>query len=54
MGMSTQRKSDTRLPISTETRDETLRPFLRRGETWDSLLRAMARQYDPEKREYER
>ena len=39
--------SETRLPLRVETRDEILRPLLRGGETWDSLLRKMASQYDP-------
>lgn len=43
--------SRTRLPLRVETREEYLRPLLRGGETWDELLRAMAEQYDPEKRD---
>ena len=43
-----QMVTDTRLPISTECREEHLRPNLRGGETWDALLRKMAEQYDPE------
>lgn len=39
--------SETRLPCSEETREDILRPLLRGGETWDSLLRKMAEQYDP-------
>lgn len=31
---------------------ERLRSHLRGGETWDELLRAMADQYDPEKRDH--
>lgn len=32
----------------TSTRDKILRPLLRGGEDWDTLLRKMAAQYDPE------
>lgn len=41
--------SETRLPCSTETRDEVLRPLKRGGETYDDLLRRMAEQYDPDR-----
>jgi len=41
-------QSDSRIPVATETRENVLRPLLRRGQTWDSLLRAMAEQYDPD------
>lgn len=41
--------ADTRVPCSTETRDEILRPLKRGGESYDSLLRRMAAQYDPER-----
>lgn len=41
--------SETRLPCSIQTREEVLRPLLRDGEPWDSLMRKMAAQYDPEK-----
>lgn len=40
--------SETRLPCSVETREEILRPLKRGGETYDDLLRKMARQYDPD------
>lgn len=51
--MSSQRGrvSDTRLPISKETREEDLRQHLRHGETWDDLLQRMAKQYDPTQRD---
>jgi hypothetical protein len=42
------RPAETRLPVSKETRDERLKPLKRAGETYDSLLRKMAEQYDPE------
>lgn len=40
--------ADTRVPCSTETRDKYLRPLKRAGQTYDTLLRKMAEQYDPE------
>jgi len=41
-------KPETTLPVAVETREEILRPLLRGGETYDELLRKMARQYEPE------
>jgi hypothetical protein len=41
------RTADTRLPISTETR-ERLRTQKRGGESYDDLLQKMIDQYDPE------
>ena len=43
--------SETRLPCARATREEHLRPLLRNGEPWDSLLRKMAEQYDPKETE---
>ena len=37
-----------RIPCTAETRDEVLKPLKRADETYDELLRKMARQYDPE------
>lgn len=41
---------DTRLYCTRETRDEILKPLKRGGESYDELLRAMAEQYNPDKR----
>lgn len=41
-------ESKTRIPVDRETRDEILKPLKRGGQTYDSLLRDMAAQYDPE------
>lgn len=38
----------TRIPVDRETGDEILKPLKRGGQTYDSLLRDMAAQYDPE------
>lgn len=40
--------SNDRVPCSTETRTEILKPLKRGGQTYDSLLRDMAAQYDPD------
>ena len=37
-----------RLPCTAATRDEVLKPLKRADETYDELLRKMARQYDPD------
>lgn len=37
-----------RLPCTSATRDDVLKPLKRADETYDELLRKMARQYDPE------
>lgn len=42
------RTANTRIPASKEVRDEVLKPLKRGGETWDSLFRSMAEQYDPD------
>jgi len=39
---------ETTLPVAVETREEILRPLKRGGETYDELLRKMAREYEPE------
>lgn len=44
--------AETRLPCSRETREDYLRPLLRNGETWDSLLRRLAEQYTAETEDY--
>lgn len=38
----------TTVPAKRETVENHLRPLLRGGESWDTLLRKMAEQYDPE------
>ena len=38
----------TQIGCRTSTREQCLRPLLRAGESWDTLLRKMAAQYDPE------
>lgn len=47
--MATDNPKNDRVPVATETRTEILKPLLRGGETYDSLLRKMAEQYDLEK-----
>ena len=42
------REIAARLPCTTATRDEVLKPLKRADETYDELLRKMATQYDPE------
>jgi len=44
-------RSETRVPCSVETREEYIKPQKRAGETYDELLRKMAKQYDPEQTE---
>lgn len=39
--------NDTRIPVSSETRD-TVRACKRGGESYDELLQKMAEQYDPD------
>lgn len=39
--------NDTRIPVSSETRD-TIRACKRGGESYDELLQKMAEQYDPD------
>lgn len=41
----------TRVPCHSETRDKILRPLKRGGESYDTLLRKMADQYDPDDEE---
>jgi len=43
----TERKADTRIAVSNETR-KLVRDQKRGGETYDQLLRKMISQYDPE------
>lgn len=43
----TERKADTRIAISSETR-KLVRDLKRGGETYDQVLRKMVSQYDPE------
>lgn len=38
-------RSETRVPCSVETRDEYLRPLKTGGETYDELLRRLAKQH---------
>ena len=38
----------TAIPLKRETREDVVKPLLRGAETYDSLLRKMAEQYDPE------
>jgi len=39
-------EADTRVPCSTETRDEVLYPLKQAGETYDDLLRRLADSYE--------
>jgi hypothetical protein len=41
-------QSDTTVPCSSETKRDVLEPLKRGGETYDELLRKMAREYEPE------
>ncbi len=43
----TERKTDTRIAVSTETRD-LVKSKKRGGETYDKLLKRMASQYEPD------
>lgn len=40
-------KAETTLPVSQDTRRE-VKSLKRKGQTYDSLIRAMAAQYDPD------
>lgn len=42
--MTAQSATETRVPMSKETRDEVLRPLKRGAETWDSFFRRLAEQ----------
>jgi hypothetical protein len=44
---ATERNTDARIAVSAETRD-LVKAQKRGGETYDELLRKMAKEYDPE------